>query len=277
MSGARDSLELDAALQRAAQAPRLLVAVDFDGTISPLVDDPDDAEALPAAQDALESLAGLAGTTVALVSGRALIDLTDRAGLGPPVRLVGSHGVEIDDSAAQLPLGGSQLLALLHGALVAIADGVPGVIVEAKSASVAIHVRQADRADAERVTAAALAVPTGYAGVHVLHGKEVVELSVVEPDKGAALDKLRQQSSADLVVYLGDDVTDESAFARLASTDIGVKVGSGVSLAGFRVDDPYDVSELLAHLAALRAWNLDSESSGATLPSWPTPTSRPLP
>ena len=267
---------LDEALQRAAAVPRLLVAVDFDGTVSPIVDDPADAEPLPAAMDAIETLAGLAGTTVALVSGRALADLAARSALGPPVRLVGSHGVEIDDLAVELPIGGAQLLARLRTELTSIADGVAGVLVETKSASVAIHVRQADRRDAARVTQAALDGPGAWDGVHVLQGKEVVELAVIAPDKGAALHRLRVQTSADAVVYVGDDVTDEAAFAALTGDDIGVKVGAGTTLAAFRVDDPHDVTELIARLAAVRAWSLDAGASGATLPSWPSPISRPL-
>lgn len=267
---------LDDAVQRAAAVPRLLVAIDFDGTVSPIVDDPADAEPLPAAVDAIETLAGLAGTTVALVSGRALADLAARSTLGPPVRLVGSHGVEIDDLAVDLPLGGAQLLARIRTELASIADGVAGVLVETKSASVAIHVRQATRRDAARVTRAALDGPGAWDGVHVLQGKEVVELAVVAPDKGAALQRLRVQTSADAVVYVGDDVTDEAAFAALTGDDIGVKVGAGTTLAAFRVDDPHDVTELIARLAAVRAWTLDPGASGATLPSWPSPISRPL-
>lgn len=276
MTGTEATTDLSEALTRAASAPRLLVAVDFDGTMSPIVDDPSEAEPLPAAQDALESLAGLDGTTVAIVSGRALADLVERSGLGAPIRMVGGHGVEIDDSAAELPLGGAQLLARLRTELHAIGDDQPGVIIETKSASVALHVRQAPREVAERLTAAVLDGPATYPGVHVMQGKEVVELAVLEPDKGAALDRLREQSSADVVVYLGDDMTDEKAFATLGDADLGIKVGPGESLAAYRVDDPHDVSELLAHLAALRAWTLDAGEHGATLPSWPSPISRPL-
>jgi trehalose-phosphatase len=182
----------------------------------------------------------------------------------------------MDDLAAEMPLGGAQLLARLRTRLQTLSDGVPGVLIETKSASVAIHVRQADRRDAASVTDAVLAGPATWDGVHVLKGKEVVELAVLAPDKGAALARLRTQSSAEAVVYVGDDVTDEAAFAALGETDVGIKVGTGTTLAAFRVDDPHDVTELLAHLAALRAWNLDAGADGATLPTWPSPTSRPL-
>jgi trehalose 6-phosphate phosphatase len=267
---------LDAALQRAAAAARLLVAVDFDGTVSPIVDDPADAAPLPAALDALETLAGLDGTTVALVSGRALADLAARSGLGPPVRLVGGHGVELDDLAVDLPVGGAQLLARVRAELSALAAGAPGALVETKSASVTLHVRKADRREAARAVKAAVEGPGSWDGVHVLQGKEVVELAVVAPDKGAALSRLRTQTGAQTVVYVGDDVTDEAAFAALTGDDVGIKVGPGTTLAAFRIDDPHDVTELLAHLAALRAWTLDGGSDGATLPSWPSPISRPL-
>jgi hypothetical protein len=68
-------------------------------------------------------------------------------------------------------------------------------------------------------------------GCHVTRGKEVVEVSVVEAGKGVALDRLREQVAAEGVLYAGDDVTDENAFAVLRPGDIGVKVGDGETLA----------------------------------------------
>ena len=83
-------------------------------------------------------------------------------------------------------------------------------------------------------------------------GKAVLEFAVVKTDKGAAIDTLRDRENATAVVFFGDDVTDEKAFARLRGADVGVKVGPGESLAGLRVDGPEDVAAALELLLAER-------------------------
>ena len=89
--------------------------------------------------------------------------------------------------------------------------------------------------------------------MHVTHGKQVVELAVVETSKGIALQRLRAMLAADAVLYVGDDVTDETAFAVLGPTDVGVKVGPGETLATYRIDGPEDVRSLLQLLVAERS------------------------
>jgi trehalose-phosphatase len=89
--------------------------------------------------------------------------------------------------------------------------------------------------------------------VRTTHGKEVVELSVVDTDKGRALDRLREETGADAVVFAGDDVTDETAFARLTPTDVGIKVGPGDTAARFRVESTTSVATVLAALAEARS------------------------
>ena len=249
-----DSLDPDllAALDAAAGVRRLLVACDVDGTISPIVDHPGDAVADPEALATLASLATMPDTSVALVSGRALIELKAMTDLGPEVLLVGSHGAEHGDYAAVAPTRALALEQVLRDVR-AIADGVPGVVVEEKATGVAVHVRRASRPDAARVTAEVVAGPSTRAGVRTTHGKEVVELSVVDADKGRALDRLREETAADAVVYAGDDVTDEAAFARLTAPDVGIKVGPGDTAARYRVDSTTAVTVLLAALAEARA------------------------
>ncbi|MGH3703416.1 MAG: trehalose-phosphatase, partial [Agromyces sp.] len=83
-------------------------------------------------------------------------------------------------------------------------------------------------------------------------GKGVIEFSVRPSDKGEALNRLRQHAGASAVIYVGDDVTDEDAFAALESEDLGVKVGQGRSLAAHRVRSPEDVADLLERLADAR-------------------------
>ena len=95
--------DLQDALDRAAAAPRLLVALDFDGTLAPFTEDPADSRPLPAAREALDALAQLPHTTVAVISGRPLEFL--RTVVDPDSRMVlsGSHGSRTAASAARAP------------------------------------------------------------------------------------------------------------------------------------------------------------------------------
>jgi len=230
--------DLDAGLREAlaavAAVGTLLVACDVDGTLAPIVDHPSDAVPDVDALKALTALAALPRTTVALVSGRPLLDLRTMTALGPEILLVGSHGAEHGDYVSVPPARALVLEQVLRDVRV-IADGVPGVLLEEKATGVAVHVRNANREDAARVTSEVVAGPSSHPGVRTTHGKEVVELSVVDADKGRALDRLRADTGADAVVYAGDDVTDEWAFARLDAPDVSIKVGPGETGARFRV------------------------------------------
>src|SRR5207244_821612 len=123
---------------------------------------------------------------------------------------------------------------------------------EVKPASVAVHVRAASEEDARVVMDAVRTGPATWPGITVTQGKEVVELLVVATHKGLALDTLRTQLSASAVVFFGDDVTDENAFAHLHGPDVGIKVGTGETRAPYRVEDPLDAARLLALLLQTR-------------------------
>lgn len=244
--------ELDRALHGLAATPVLLVASDFDGVLAPIVADPAAARPLPAAVAALRTLAAAPSTTVALVSGRALADLGRLSGLTGTASLVGSHGAETDGDSPVLEPDAAALRERLVTALEALAAGRSGVLVEAKPASVTLHVRNADRATAAELTEAVLTGPARWPGVHVSPGKEVVELVVVRTSKGTALGALRARLGATAVLYAGDDVTDETAFAALGDGDVGVKVGPGETAAAHRVADPADLVTVLETLARRR-------------------------
>lgn len=241
--------DLQQALDAAAAVPRLLVACDFDGTLAPIVNDPDAARPLPAAADALVALSALSATSVALVSGRALGVLRDLSGMPQTVHLVGSHGAEFDAGFAHRI--DEALLSRITEELNEIAESRPGVAVETKPASVALHVRNASPDDGESALQAARAASESW-DAELTEGKAVVEFAVISTDKGEAIDILRQQQDATAVVYLGDDVTDEKAFRRLRDSDVGVKVGEGETAAGYRVDSPDEVAVALAYLLRAR-------------------------
>ncbi|MCP2164730.1 trehalose-phosphatase [Goodfellowiella coeruleoviolacea] len=241
--------ELRRAVVQLARTPRLLVACDYDGTLAPIVADPEQARPLPESVNALRSLAGLHETTTAVISGRALRDLATLSRLPAEVHLVGSHGSEFDVGFVhELDAQARELHRRVETELEQLVSGQPGVQLEVKPASVAVHVRRAEPEVADRVLAAVRSGPCTWEGIQVTEGKAVVELAVVQTDKGNALDVLRHQVGASAAMFLGDDVTDEKAFSRLCGPDLGVKVGPGETLAHFRINDTTDVATVLAFL-----------------------------
>ena len=172
-----------------AAAPRpLLVGLDVDGVLAPLVDHADDAILLDGMADAVSDLATLESVHVAVVSGRSLDGLA-QFGFGPDVDVIGSHGMETRDRPME-PLDDveAQRLAELDALAVEGADRRRhGAWIERKPASVVLHVRQADaergraaldalRVDAERID-----------GATVKAGSNVLELFARHADKGTSL------------------------------------------------------------------------------------------
>ncbi|MEY9856033.1 trehalose-phosphatase [Catenulispora sp. GAS73] len=241
------------AVARIARVPRLLVVCDYDGTLAPIVSDPAQAVPRPESVRALRSLAELPDTTAGVISGRALRDLAALSGLPAGVHLIGSHGAEFDAGFAHaLDHGAQALRRRLEVELEQLVGRSPGVLLELKPASIAVHVRRAEPTVGASVLDAVRAGPARWDGVQVTEGKAVIELAVVETDKGEALDMLRRQADATAALFVGDDVTDEKAFARLADPDVGVKVGHGETLAEYSIPDTEDVAVMLDYLLAER-------------------------
>ncbi|WP_412541899.1 trehalose-phosphatase [Longispora sp. K20-0274] len=253
---------LRAALIHLARVPKLLVACDYDGTLAPIVTDPSAAVPLQEGVAALRALASLPDTQAAVISGRALRDLAALSRLPSEIHLVGSHGSEFDVGFVHgLPAEALELHGRLHAKLVELTRGQPGIRLEVKPASIAVHTREADRATAARVLDAIRGDCALWEGVHAGEGKEVIELAVIPTNKGTALDRLRAQLGVGAVLFVGDDVTDENAFAHLQGPDLGVKVGPGESRAKMRVEDPASVALLLATLFEIRRnWLLGERS-----------------
>jgi trehalose 6-phosphate synthase/phosphatase len=253
---------LDAALRRLATAPSVLIALDFDGTLAPLVARPEDARISPRAERALSALQVAPGVRVALVSGRSVASLTS-TGLRTSGRiLAGSHGAELcweDGTGAPAePTDAEQSFGnLLEAQLTSALGHIEGLGIERKPFGVGVHTRRVlDRAAA----AAAIATAESVAGellagdhpIRVRHGKEVVEITVRDADKGTVLNQIRERLPEGPVLFIGDDVTDEDGFRALVPGDVGVRVGGGDTNAEYRVSDPEETAALLARLAELR-------------------------
>ncbi|MGN8245075.1 trehalose-phosphatase [Cellulomonas soli] len=251
---------LTAALRAVVTDPTtrpFLVALDFDGTLAPLQDDPSASRILPAGVGALARLSQVEGVELALVSGRAMTDLHALAEVPAGTFLIGSHGAErarvtafgLDRDVVQLTDEQADRLAALGAQAAAVARGRDGVWVETKPTAVVVHTRLAEPDVAAEATEEAAALGARL-GTGVLRGRDVVEITVLAADKGEALSALRAELGASVVLYAGDDVTDEHAFAALGPQDLSIKVGQAETVARYRLATPQELVDTLGGLAA---------------------------
>lgn len=247
-------IELSDALETFAGHRRILVASDFDGTLSDLVDRPDDARPVEGATEVLVSLARAPYVHVVLVSGRRLDDLERRfGGPLPGVTMIGEHG-SIRSDSERLP---HPEVERLVGGLESLASGFEGSQVEAKLTSVTLHFRNVATADQEAVADQAAAYLRDATSdltprPRVEVGRGVVEVPLSSVTKSDAVLDAQGTCGADAVIYFGDDISDESVFEGLRSHDVGVKVGSAPSAARYRLAEPRHVVSALEQLVYLR-------------------------
>jgi len=236
--------------QRLGDADGLLVALDFDGTLAPIEDDPDAPEITQANRRAVKQLADHPDTMVAVVSGRQLADLRPRVGI-EGIRYVGNHGLEytVDGEREVHPEAEARMADIesVRDELERRLAEFEGVEVEDKAVTLTVHYRRATDASAEDVTAVVEDVVDPVEGLKTGAGKMIVEVKpTVEWHKGAIVERLRGEVPETWqTVYVGDDTTDEDAFRVLGDGDFGVLVGERATDADYRVPAQREVSRLL--------------------------------
>lgn len=246
-----------AVASRLARAERLLLMLDFDGTLAPIVPRPSDARIPDAALLTLRKLQASRRVTLAIVSGRGARDVRALAGLAD-VHYFGSHGRErIRPGSAEVessPAGLSQVRACCRRLADELGD-IEGFQVEDKGTAAAAHFRNVDERHWQRVERA-VRQAAAMGSLNVSQGKRVFDITPNDGvDKGtAALELLGELDG--LPIYFGDDTTDETAFAALPDEAITVYVGQERANSGarYRVNGPDEVRRALARLAdAVRA------------------------
>lgn len=249
-------MDLDEALRDLAGHRRILVASDFDGTLSEIVPVPGDARAVPGALEALRDLIELPNVDVMLVSGRSLDDLLERfeGGLHDAIVTVGEHGAAWPDRTIERP----QAMDRLVEGFRALASTADGAEVEVKRSAVTFHHRNVDPISAERLSDevarfAREVVDASPDPARIEEGRGVVEVAFDASDKGDAVLEMKERTGAGAVLFFGDDVSDEAVFRALGPEDVGVKVGDADTVAPFRLPGPTEVVETLELLASLRA------------------------
>ncbi len=259
-----------AAVATIAATPRLLVALDFDGTLAPLEDDPMAARMLPASRDAVSALTDAPGTVVAFVSGRSLADLRVIAEHRDDSRiwLAGSHGAQFwmpgrgalptQDDPADIAVRD-----VVRTRAEAATAGTPGVWIEPKTFGFCVHTRLVDAATAEASNRAVDAiVAEGAPSWRRRTGRNIVEYAFRHEGKDSAVAELRRRTDATAVLFAGDDVTDEDALTSLAPGDLGVHVGIGPTAASVLVPDIPALGVLLDELSdARRSAGIDFQNA----------------
>ncbi|MDF1722238.1 MAG: trehalose-phosphatase [Minwuia sp.] len=217
--------------------------LDYDGTLVDLAATPEAAVPGPCLVDLLHDLGEALGGALAILSGRTVSDLDS---LLTPLQLTigGVHGAEVRVVGTTLQRREPPAeLSAVRQAAHKLADDHPGIRVEDKGPAVAVHYRA--NPDVEKAVEAALHAALGRTdGIEMIHGKMVFEVRARDMHKGAVLEHLMQHRlfRDRKPVMIGDDRTDEDAFARVIQLGgKAIKVGTGQTLAQSRLSDPSDV------------------------------------
>lgn len=227
---------------------RTLLAFDFDGTLAPIVTDPTRAAMRPSTRRLLERVAQAYPCVV--ISGRSRNDVGRRLRGVPLAGIVGNHGLEPWHAQPGSTRRVRRWIPLLRERLGAI----PGIAIEDKGLSIAVHYRQCR--DRKNTRARVLAAAARLGPARLVGGKQVVNiLPAGAPHKGQALERERARLRCETAVYVGDDETDEDVFAldrpgRLLGIRVGRKRSSS---AAYYLRTQADVDRLLRGLLALRS------------------------
>lgn len=243
----------------------LVSMLDVDGTLAPIAPRPDDAAVPPETKRLLAALATHPGVTVAFVSGRAAADVERLAGVRG-AWVVGNHGFEIlrPDGTPMTDASLGTPREAIAAALRDIADAIlamPGVVIEDKHWTASVHYRLAAPSVAPLLREAVQRAADRQ-GLRVMEGKKVLEIRPNrDVNKGTATLEITREilgGRQGSVLYVGDDATDEDAFASLraqmpaAVTARVTHDDAARTAAEFALDDTSAVAEFLGWLAAER-------------------------
>ncbi|MBZ5595312.1 MAG: trehalose-phosphatase [Acidobacteriia bacterium] len=238
--------------ERLRAAVRILLFLDFDGTLVPFVQDPSEARLDEGARQTLAQISRNARTVTTIISGRSASDICGRIGLDGVV-YAGNHGLEICGRRLQFvePVAAArqEKLAHLSTQLAAQLRDVEGAIVEFKGLTASVHYRWVAASEVARIQSAVeAAVALAPASFRLISSKMAFDIIPRTGwDKGKAVCWIKQHlgNGKALSIYLGDDLTDEDAF-RVLPDGITVKVGSiTATSARYCLADPAAVHEFL--------------------------------
>lgn len=243
--------DVEASLTLAAQAGRpVLVVLDFDGTLAPIVSRPDRVRVPAPTLRSLRRAARMSGIRIATLSARPMRDLARYLPV-PGMLRVAQYGLEGGDAPGARRLRSFRAgVATLRGWLEPVAAAVRGARIEDKRLTIAVHYRDVEprRRGALVRALSRVAARAARLGFHVERGWRVLDFVPARYDKGRALRMLRRRVRPAVTFYFGDTAGDEPAFAALGRSDFPVRVGAGPTAAPYRVRGPEDVARFLRAL-----------------------------
>jgi len=234
----------------------LVLILDYDGTLTPIVASPRAATLAPSVRATLDRLARRARVRLAILSGRALADVRARVAVDGVI-YGGCHGLEIEGGGFSFrhPRASASRIVAARRALAAGTAAIPGAEIEFKGLAVSLHYRHVAPSGLDGVRAVAARVLRRGPGLALIAGHGVFDfVPRVGWGKGQAARWIARHAGRALrparpaVVYVGDDTTDEAAFAALEGRALTVRVGGGHSRADYRVPSVRQVHELLRWL-----------------------------
>ncbi len=245
-----------------ADGGHLLLLTDYDGTLAPIVPNPDAARLPAAVHDDLQALARSPRIHFGVVSGRDLADLRRQIAISEAI-YAGCYGLEIEGPGMRFvhpdAAGQEEILVAIGRQLSQRVPAVPGMRVEPKRFGLAVHYRHVSPDQVRSVEVEmARAIRQDGSRLKIFHGMKVIEIQPqVGWTKGDCVLWIREavrHESGDrlMVVYMGDDWTDEHAFEALVGQGVTIRVGdeAPASRAAYRVPDVAAVRRLLSALAA---------------------------
>jgi trehalose 6-phosphate phosphatase len=235
----------------------LAIFLDYDGTLTPIVSQPDQAVLMDSTRAILRKLA--AKMPVAILSGRELKDVRKRVAIDGIV-YAGSHGFDIAGPRGLRRQEAAEFLPALDAAEKELHEklaGMAGALIERKCFSIATHYRNVDETEVPRIEAALSEITERYRKLRRIDGKKVHELLPdINWDKGKAvlwlLENLGLERQKVRPIYIGDDRTDEDAFRALEQRGAGILVSEEprATAASYSLRDPSEVERFLRELGA---------------------------
>lgn len=237
-------------------AHEIMVLLDYDGTLTPIVERPELAVMSKEMREAVNALSSV--TRVAVVSGRDLRDVRNLVNLDN-LFYSGSHGFEIvapDNSRMELDEAKRRVSSIdgVEKDAQSILSGIEGALVERKKFALAVHYRQVSEENVEKLKTAVQEVASSYPDLRLTYGKKVIEFRPDLPwDKGKAVDwimtELFPQGNA-VPLFIGDDITDEDAFREIKDWGVSILVGDHgePSFADYRLKSTDEVRKFLLML-----------------------------
>lgn len=248
-------------IENLQQANKILLCLDFDGTLVSFKNDPNDVKIPPHIQSLIEQFRSKKKYDVVIITGRTLKDIKDKISIGG-INIAAVHGLHIEFSDGnQVVVDQAKSITSELNKIKKETDEVfaneKGVHVEDKKYTIAFHYRMASKENATSFKEQFIQIAKKYDtedSIQILKGDKVIEVRPLGWNKGSAVHYLLQNiphESSFYPLYIGDDTTDEDAFQYIDDMGLTIFVKNDSRLethASYYVNDPEEVVSFLRYL-----------------------------